>query len=95
MVLPNMLLPISDWTSLGLALVCCPQASASYWRGRADRESLQRVYGISYPDTKKLKVGADWTPRASWRAFGDGFLLTHPGRHPQELKQLGGLSATA
>lgn len=32
------------------------QASASYWRGRADRESLQRVYGISYPDSKKLKV---------------------------------------
>ncbi|KAH9533612.1 hypothetical protein CY35_18G061400 [Sphagnum magellanicum] len=33
----------------------CLKASASYWRGRADRESLQRVYGISYPDTKKLK----------------------------------------
>jgi hypothetical protein len=37
-------------------LLYCVQASASYWRGRADRESLQRVYGISYPDTKKLKV---------------------------------------
>lgn len=32
------------------------QASASYWRGQADRESLQRVYGISYPDSKLLKV---------------------------------------
>lgn len=33
----------------------CLKASASYWRGKADRESLQRVYGISYPDPKKLK----------------------------------------
>lgn len=33
----------------------CLKASASYWRGKADRESLQRVYGISYPDSKKLK----------------------------------------
>eukprot|EP00850_Spirogloea_muscicola_P013987 SM000098S25067 [mRNA] locus=s98:80:6046:+ [translate_table: standard] len=32
-----------------------PKASASYWRGRADRESLQRVYGISFPDSKRLK----------------------------------------
>lgn len=31
------------------------KASASYWRGKADRESLQRVYGISFPDSKKLK----------------------------------------
>jgi len=33
----------------------CLKASASYWRGKSDRESLQRVYGISYPDSKKLK----------------------------------------
>lgn len=33
----------------------CLRASASYWRGQADRESLQRVYGISYPDSKLLK----------------------------------------
>jgi threonyl-tRNA synthetase len=32
------------------------QASSSYWRGKADRESLQRVYGISFPDSKRLKV---------------------------------------
>eukprot|EP00246_Nothoceros_aenigmaticus_P001908 TRINITY_DN12591_c0_g1_i1.p1 TRINITY_DN12591_c0_g1~~TRINITY_DN12591_c0_g1_i1.p1 ORF type:complete len:679 (-),score=146.34 TRINITY_DN12591_c0_g1_i1:142-1911(-) len=31
------------------------KASASYWRGKAERESLQRVYGMSYPDPKKLK----------------------------------------
>ena len=32
------------------------QASSAYWRGNKDRESLQRVYGISYPDQKRLKV---------------------------------------
>uniref|UniRef100_A0A914WDM5 threonine--tRNA ligase n=2 Tax=Plectus sambesii TaxID=2011161 RepID=A0A914WDM5_9BILA len=30
-------------------------ASASYWEGKADAESLQRVYGISFPDSKQLK----------------------------------------
>ncbi|KAF2325343.1 hypothetical protein GH714_026832 [Hevea brasiliensis] len=30
-------------------------ASSAYWRGNKDRESLQRVYGISYPDQKRLK----------------------------------------
>eukprot|EP01018_Ginkgo_biloba_P009148 Gb_19674 [translate_table: standard] len=33
----------------------CLKASSSYWRGKSDRESLQRVYGISFPDSKKLK----------------------------------------
>ncbi|WVZ59396.1 hypothetical protein U9M48_009542 [Paspalum notatum var. saurae] len=33
----------------------CLKASSSYWRGKADRESLQRVYGISFPDSKRLK----------------------------------------
>ncbi|XP_021833201.1 threonine--tRNA ligase, mitochondrial 1-like [Prunus avium] len=34
----------------------CLKASAAYWRGNKDRESLQRVYGISYPDKKRLQV---------------------------------------
>ncbi|CAH2269859.1 jg14615 [Pararge aegeria aegeria] len=29
--------------------------SASYWEGKADAESLQRVYGVSFPDPKQLK----------------------------------------
>ncbi|KAL9258313.1 Threonine--tRNA ligase, mitochondrial 1-like protein [Drosera capensis] len=33
----------------------CLKASSAYWRGVKDRESLQRVYGISFPDLKKLK----------------------------------------
>ncbi|KAI4314297.1 hypothetical protein L6164_027220 [Bauhinia variegata] len=33
----------------------CQKASSAYWRGDKDRESLQRVYGISFPDQKRLK----------------------------------------
>ncbi|PKU69661.1 Threonine--tRNA ligase, mitochondrial [Dendrobium catenatum] len=33
----------------------CLKASSSYWRGKSDRESLQRVYGISFPESKRLK----------------------------------------
>nr|GEW34153.1 threonine--tRNA ligase, mitochondrial 1 [Tanacetum cinerariifolium] len=35
--------------------IACLKASAAYSRGNKDRESLQRVYGISYPDQKRLK----------------------------------------
>uniref|UniRef100_A0A915DBY0 threonine--tRNA ligase n=1 Tax=Ditylenchus dipsaci TaxID=166011 RepID=A0A915DBY0_9BILA len=31
------------------------KASSSYWQGNANAESLQRVYGISFPDSKQLK----------------------------------------
>uniref|UniRef100_A0AC35TKV3 Threonine--tRNA ligase n=1 Tax=Rhabditophanes sp. KR3021 TaxID=114890 RepID=A0AC35TKV3_9BILA len=31
------------------------KASASYWEGNNKAESLQRVYGISFPDSKQLK----------------------------------------
>ncbi|KAF7829382.1 threonine--tRNA ligase, mitochondrial 1 [Senna tora] len=41
-------------TSFVRALACL-KASSAYWRGDKDRESLQRVYGISYPDQKSLK----------------------------------------
>lgn len=34
--------------------------SATYWEGKADAESLQRIYGISFPDKKQLK---------EWEAF--------------------------
>jgi len=29
--------------------------SATYWEGKADAESLQRIYGISFPDNKLMK----------------------------------------
>ncbi|XP_059648986.1 threonine--tRNA ligase, mitochondrial 1-like [Cornus florida] len=38
----------------------CLKASSAYWRGNKDRESLQRVYGISYPDKKSLKEYIAW-----------------------------------
>ncbi|CAG2121071.1 unnamed protein product, partial [Medioppia subpectinata] len=31
------------------------KSSSSYWEGKADQESLQRVYGISFPDPKQLR----------------------------------------
>ncbi|CAI9112323.1 OLC1v1012760C1 [Oldenlandia corymbosa var. corymbosa] len=34
---------------------CCLKASSAYWKGKQDRESLQRVYGISFLDQKRLK----------------------------------------
>ncbi|QHO11565.1 Threonine--tRNA ligase [Arachis hypogaea] len=35
--------------------IACLKASSAYWRGNKDRDTLQRVYGISYPDQKSLK----------------------------------------
>jgi threonyl-tRNA synthetase len=31
------------------------KASSSYWLGSVDNDSLQRVYGVSFPDTKMMK----------------------------------------
>lgn len=31
------------------------KSSGSYWEGTATAESLQRIYGISFPDQKQLK----------------------------------------
>ncbi|KAL8100691.1 hypothetical protein AgCh_032808 [Apium graveolens] len=33
----------------------CMKVSSAYWRGDKERESLQRIYGMSYPDQKRLK----------------------------------------
>lgn len=30
--------------------------SSTYWEGKADKESLQRIYGISFPDNKKVTL---------------------------------------
>ena len=32
------------------------QASSAYWLGKADNDSLQRVYGVSFPDNKQMKA---------------------------------------
>ncbi|KAL4705634.1 hypothetical protein ACJJTC_002020 [Scirpophaga incertulas] len=31
------------------------KSSSTYWEGKADAESLQRVYGVSFPEPKQLK----------------------------------------
>lgn len=31
------------------------QNSSTYWEGKSDMETLQRIYGISFPDPKMLK----------------------------------------
>ncbi len=31
------------------------KSSSAYWEGKAEAESLQRIYGISFPDAKQLK----------------------------------------
>ena len=31
------------------------KTSATYWEGDAKAETLSRIYGISFPDTKQLK----------------------------------------
>ncbi|KAK6051387.1 threonine--tRNA ligase, partial [Cooperia oncophora] len=43
------------------------KASASYWEGKADAESLQRVYGISFPDPKQLKEWQKFQEEAAKR----------------------------
>lgn len=41
--------------------------SASYWEGNSEAESLQRVYGISFPDPKMLKEWKHFQEEAAKR----------------------------
>ncbi|XP_042216054.1 threonine--tRNA ligase 1, cytoplasmic-like isoform X2 [Homarus americanus] len=41
--------------------------SASYWEGNSEAESLQRVYGISFPDPKQLKEWKHFQEEAAKR----------------------------
>ncbi len=41
--------------------------SSSYWEGDSNRESLQRIYGISFPDTKQLKEWQHFQEEAAKR----------------------------
>jgi threonyl-tRNA synthetase len=43
------------------------KTSASYWEGDANNESLQRVYGISFPDAKQLKEWEKFQEEAAQR----------------------------
>merc|ERR1711935_384764 len=41
--------------------------SSAYWEGNANAESLQRIYGISFPDTKQLKEWKQFQEEAAKR----------------------------
>ncbi|KAJ6648817.1 Threonine--tRNA ligase 1, cytoplasmic [Pseudolycoriella hygida] len=43
------------------------KSSSSYWEGKADAESLQRLYGISFPDAKQLKEWEKFQEEAAKR----------------------------
>lgn len=38
-----------------LMVIPFSQNSSTYWEGKSDMETLQRIYGISFPDPKMLK----------------------------------------
>ena len=42
--------------SNAIMAMMCTKLGAAYWRGDAANDSLQRVYGISFPDKKQLAV---------------------------------------
>ncbi len=44
-----------------------PQNSSTYWEGNCEAESLQRVYGISFPDNKQLKEWKHFQEEAAKR----------------------------
>ena len=56
--------PNAKWHDCAMVSFCNElfliQNSATYWEGKADAESLQRIYGISFPDAKQMK---------EWKAF--------------------------
>ena len=55
------------------------KTSAAYWRGDAKNDSLQRIYGISYPDKKSLdefvKICDKFTNKKIFKRDSDGKLI--------------------
>ena len=47
--------------------VSVTKSSSSYWLAKADNPSLQRVYGISFPNKTKLKEWEEWQRNAEER----------------------------
>ncbi|XP_022733882.1 threonine--tRNA ligase, mitochondrial 1-like isoform X3 [Durio zibethinus] len=63
----------------------CLKASSAYWRGNKDRESLQRVYGISYPDQKRLKIEKQEFGLKPMNCPGHCLMFQHRVRSYREL----------
>ena len=56
------------------------KTSSAYWLGNVDNDTLQRVYGVSFPDVKLMKAHLTMVRR---RAGGSGSPLEAPSRaHP-------------
>lgn len=43
------------------------KSSSAYWEGNANAETLQRVYGVSFPDSKQLKEWEKFQEEAAKR----------------------------
>merc|ERR1712141_945761 len=43
------------------------KSSATYWEGNSEAESLQRIYGVSFPDSKQLKEWKTFQEEAAKR----------------------------
>ena len=60
-------------TSKSIVAMQCTKLGAAYWRGSADNESLQRVYGISFPDKPRMtawKLRMEEAKKRDHRALG-------------------------
>uniref|UniRef100_H2YMU6 threonine--tRNA ligase n=1 Tax=Ciona savignyi TaxID=51511 RepID=H2YMU6_CIOSA len=58
--------------------------SATYWEGKADMESLQRIYGISFPDKKELKEWQNFALKPM-NCPGHCLMFAHRSRSWREL----------
>ncbi|XP_020980926.1 threonine--tRNA ligase, mitochondrial 1 [Arachis duranensis] len=67
--------------------IACLKASSAYWRGNKARPTLQRVYGISYPDQESLKeylLKLEEAKKYDYRNFGvEQELLSHHESSPR------------
>ena len=50
----------ADWTDWNSCVYVSLQNSSTYWKGDAQAESLQRIYGISFPDSKQVRWKEGW-----------------------------------
>ena len=58
--------------------ICYLKSSSSYWEGNADAETLQRIYGISFLESKQLKeweIRQEEAAKRDHRKIGRVFML--------------------
>ncbi len=76
----------------------CEQNSASYWGGKAENPSLQRVYGISYPEKDQMKEYMKLMEEAAKRDHRKIGTVRHPSSvsllHPATSLPVPSLTST-